>query len=121
MPHFWNALGEGRFAVMTEFVGSSGQAAPRGADPLDAALARLLAALAALEAVAGRRREADMARSDLNEAFGAMQDDRARLALELDAALARSQKLETANDEVARRLESAAAALSVLSQAAERG
>ncbi|MFO1136002.1 MAG: DUF4164 family protein [Rhodoblastus sp.] len=106
---------------MTEPVGSSGPAAPRVADPLDAALARLLSALATLEAAAGRKREADLVRSDLDEAFAAMQDDRARLALDLDAALARGQRLEAANDEVARRLEAAAAAIATLAQGAEGG
>ena len=104
---------------MTETVGSSGPAAPRVADPLDAALARLLSALGALEAAVGRKREAESAQADLNEAFAAMQDDRTRLALELDAALARGQKLETANDEVARRVEAAAAALAALAQGGE--
>ena len=104
---------------MTEPVGSSGPAAPRGADPLDAALARLLSALAAIEAAVGRRREADLAQGDLNEALGAMEDDRSRLALELDVALARGQRLEAANDEVARRLESAAAAIAALAQGEE--
>jgi len=106
---------------MTEPVGSSGPAAPRAVDPLDSALARLLAALAGLEAAAGRKREMDLARSDLGEAFAAMQDDRSRLALELDAALARGQKLEAASDEVARRLESAAAAMAALARGAEGG
>ncbi len=106
---------------MTEPVGSSGPAAPRVADPLDAALARLLSALATLEAAAGRKREADLVRSDLDEAFAAMQDDRARLARDLDAALARGQRLEAANDEVARRLEAAAAAIATLAQGAEGG
>lgn len=104
---------------MTEPVGSSGPAAPRVADPLDAALARLLSALGALEGAVGRKREAESAQADLNEAFAAMQDDRTRLALELDAALARGQKLETANDEVARRVEAAAAALAALAQAGQ--
>ena len=102
---------------MTESVGSSGPATPKAADPLDAALARLLSAVAGLEGAFGRKRESDLAQSDLNEAFGAMQDDRSRLAMELDAALARGQKLEAANDEVARRLEKAAAAISALAGA----
>ena len=104
---------------MTEPVGSSGATAPRSADPLDAALACLLGALAALEAAVGRRREADLAQSDLSEALGAMEDDRSRLALELDVALARGQRLEAANDEVARRLESAAAAIAALARTGE--
>ena len=48
-----------------------------------------------------------------------MEDDRSRLALELDVALARGQRLEAANDEVARRLESAAAAIAALAQGEE--
>jgi len=104
---------------MTESVGSSGPAAPKATDPLDAALARLLSALATLEAAVGRKRESEHAQADLNEAFGAMQDDRSRLALELDAALARGKKLESANDEVARRLEAAAAAIASLAGDAE--
>ena len=104
---------------MTEPVGSSGPAASKVADPLDAALARLLTVLATLEAAVGRKREADLAQSDLSEAFAAMQDDRARLALELDTALARGQRLEAANDEVARRLESAAAAMAALARGEE--
>lgn len=106
---------------MTEPVGSSGPAAPRVADPLDAALSRLLSALATLEAAAGRKRESDLVRTDLDEAFAAMQDDRARLALDLDAALARGQRLEAANDEVAKRLEAAAAAVAALARGAEGG
>lgn len=99
---------------MTEPVGSSGPATPKAADPLDAALARLLAALASFEAAFGRKRESELVHFDMNEAFEAMQDDRSRLALDLDAALARAQKLEVANEEVARRLESAAAAIATL-------
>jgi Domain of unknown function (DUF4164) len=38
-----------------------------------------------------------------------MQDDRSRLVVELDGAIARSKSLELANDEVARRLHGASA------------
>jgi hypothetical protein len=38
-----------------------------------------------------------------------MQDDRSRLAVELDGAIARAKSLELANDEVARRLTAASA------------
>ena len=40
-----------------------------------------------------------------------MQDDRSRLAVELDAAVDRSRALESANGEAARRLASAAEAI----------
>ncbi|MFV0279894.1 MAG: DUF4164 family protein [Rhodoblastus sp.] len=104
---------------MSEIDGNSGSGAPRTGDPLAAALARLLSALAALEAACGRRSENDLARSDIAETLGAMQDDRTRLALELDAALARGQRLEAANDEVAKRLEAAAVALAGLARNVE--
>ncbi len=81
---------------------------------LERALARLDAALTALEAAADRRLEAARAQGELNEAFAAMQDDRARLALELDEALARARKMESANEEVARRLDALSGALAAL-------
>lgn len=99
---------------MIEPVGSPDPAASRAEDVVDTALARLLAALATLEVAIERRREKDHAQADLGEAFVAMQDDRSRLALELDAALARNRRLEAANDEVAKRLEAAGAALAEL-------
>ncbi|MGB6325931.1 MAG: DUF4164 family protein [Methylocella sp.] len=50
-----------------------------------------------------------------------MQDDRSRLAAELDGAIARSKSLELANDEVARRLNGASAEIrGVLAEAARR-
>ena len=97
---------------MIEPVDTSGTPAPKA--DLEGALARLQAALTVLEIAAARRRESDLAHADLAEAFAAMQDDRARLALDLDDALARARKLESANDEVARRLEAAGAALRTL-------
>ena len=51
-----------------------------------------------------RRLKAAEQRSDVEEEFAVLQDDRARLAVELDGAVARSQSLELANNEVARRL-----------------
>jgi hypothetical protein len=83
---------------------------------LDAALQRFAAALDLLEAATERRVEADAARADLEEEFAVMQDDRARLAVELDGAVARANSLQTANGEVSRRLERAGATLrSILS------
>jgi chromosome segregation ATPase len=71
---------------------------------LNAALKSLTAALDQLEAACERRMKADTERSDIEEEFAVLQDDRARLAVELDGAVARSQSLELANNEVARRL-----------------
>ncbi|MBX9739865.1 MAG: DUF4164 domain-containing protein [Beijerinckiaceae bacterium] len=73
-------------------------------DRLDAPLKRLSAALDHLEAAAERRSIADARRADLEEELAVMQDDRSRLAVELDGAAARTRKLEEANLEVARRL-----------------
>ncbi len=68
-------------------------------------LSRLGSALDQLEAAAARRAQADAARGNLEDELAVMQDDRARLALELDAALARERGLAIANAEVARRLD----------------
>ncbi len=71
---------------------------------LESALKRLNTALDQLEAAAERRARADAERANLEEEFTVMQDDRTRLAVELDGVLARSSTLELANTEVARRL-----------------
>ncbi|MDE2362737.1 MAG: DUF4164 family protein [Hyphomicrobiales bacterium] len=97
---------------MTEPVDTSATPAPKA--DFDGALARLQAALTVLEVAAARKHEADRAQADLGEALGAMQDDRARLAGDLDAALARARRLEAANSEVARRLEAAGVTLRAL-------
>ncbi len=52
-----------------------------------------------------------MLRANLEEELAVMQDDRSRLAVELDGAVARSNSLEAANAEIARRLKSANSAL----------
>jgi hypothetical protein len=78
---------------------------------VDAALKRLSSALDQLEAAQSRRQKADLMRSDLGEELAIMQDDRARLAVELDSALARAKVLATANREVAQKLGSASAAI----------
>lgn len=74
---------------------------------LASALRRLDAALDQLEVVAERRRLADAARGNIEEELAIMQDDRTRLAVELDGALAQGKTLNLAHDEVARRLERA--------------
>lgn len=88
-------------------------------DPVARALHRLTVALDQLEAASARRARADEARVDLDDELSVMQDDRARLAVELDAALARARALDEANLEVARRVERAKTALrSILSSVA---
>ncbi len=74
------------------------------ANRLDNALKQLAVALDQLEAASERRLKAAEQRSDVEEEFAVLQDDRARLAVELDGAVARTQSLELANNEVARRL-----------------
>jgi hypothetical protein len=74
---------------------------------IDAATKRLTLALDGLEAVAERRREADRAEHGLVDQLHALGADRSRLASDLDAATARARSLETANHEVAKRLDAA--------------
>lgn len=81
------------------------------ADRIEAALKRLSGALDQLEAAAERRALADAARANLETELSVMQDDRARLAVELDGATARARALEHANVEAARRLERANATI----------
>ena len=65
-------------------------------DP-DPALARLRAALDGLEAAVERLARRGAARSDAEAEFAMMQDDRARMAVELDAALDAQRALAEAN------------------------
>lgn len=74
---------------------------------VDNALARLEGALAQLEAAARRRIDAERGRANLETELALMQDDRARLAAELDGATARLGEVETAAADVDQRLERA--------------
>ena len=74
---------------------------------IETATRRLTLALDALEAAAERRREADRGEEALAKQVHALGSDRARLASELDEATARARALETANREVAQRIEQA--------------
>lgn len=74
------------------------------AAPLDDALRRLDLALGLLEAATARRLDAEHRRGDLETELQIMQDDRARLAVELDGTTARLVQVEAATDDVARRL-----------------
>lgn len=80
-------------------------------DAIAAATARLAHALEALEAAAERRREADRESQALSDQLHALGTDRARLASELDEAAARARTLETANREVAGRIDAAIATI----------
>jgi len=81
---------------------------------LEASFKRLAVALDNLEAASERRASVDRLRVDQEEALSVMQDDRSRLANELDGALARVRRLDEANGEAMRRLHSAGAALRAL-------
>ena len=86
---------------------------------LDDATKRLETALGALEAVIGRRLDLERRRGDLETELQIMQDDRARLAVELESTAARLDQVETATDDVARRVHRAIGAVEgVLSRAA---
>jgi predicted nucleic acid-binding Zn-ribbon protein len=74
---------------------------------LDDAIRRLEAAVGLLEASVSRRLEAERRRGDLETELQIMQDDRARLAVELDGTVARLNRSEAATDDVARRVERA--------------
>lgn len=71
------------------------------------ALERLDAAIAALERASGRRLELDRRGGDLPTELALAQDDRARLAVELDGALARVNTLESVAGDVDERLAAA--------------
>jgi hypothetical protein len=78
---------------------------------LDDALRRLEGALGLLEAAIARRLEAEKSRGDLETELQIMQDDRARLAVELDAAVTRLHRFEAVTDDVGRRVKQAMGAI----------
>jgi chromosome segregation ATPase len=73
-------------------------------DSIEAASRRVTLALDALEAAVERRREAARTEDSLATQIHALGDDRARLAGDLDQAVARARALESANREVATRI-----------------
>ncbi len=90
------------------------------APTLDEAMKRLDIALGLLEASVSRRLEADRRRGGLETELQLMQDDRARLAVELDGALTRLHRFEAATDDVSRRVRQAIGAVeTVLAQAGQ--
>jgi len=82
--------------------------------PFEPSLRRMRAAIDLLEVAVERRARHDASRADADEELALMQDDRARLAVELDGALSRNRALEAANAEAARRLAQASEALEAL-------
>ncbi|MCV9939412.1 MULTISPECIES: DUF4164 family protein [unclassified Bosea (in: a-proteobacteria)] len=81
---------------------------------LDHALSRLESALGQLEAAARRRLEVERGRANLETELTLMQDDRARLAVELDGAMARVGQVQGVAEEVDRKLDRAMTALTEL-------
>ena len=83
-------------------------------DALERSLKRLADAVDSLERAAERRIRRDEARASAEEEYALMQDDRSRLAVELDSALDRSRALEAANAEAGARLARAAETIGAL-------
>jgi membrane peptidoglycan carboxypeptidase len=78
---------------------------------LDDAMRRLDGALGLLEAAVTRRLEAERRRGDLETELQIMQDDRARLAVDLDGTTARLHRVQVAADDVGERVRRAIAAI----------
>src|SRR3712207_6691061 len=74
---------------------------------LEDALRRLDGAISQLEAAVSRRLEIERRRGDLETELQIMQDDRARLAVELDGATARLNRAEAAARDVGERVQRA--------------
>ena len=91
------------------------------AETLESAMGRLQAALGRLERVVARRLDAELSRGDLETELQLMQDDRARLAVELESSASRLERIEGARGHVERRVEAAIGAIQgVLASAAPR-
>ena len=71
---------------------------------LEEALRRLDGAIGQLEAAVSRRLDIERRRGDLETELQIMQDDRARLAVELDGATARLNRAESAARDVGERV-----------------
>lgn len=88
--------------------------------PLDDAMKRLDTALGLLEASVSRRLDAERRKGGLETELQLMQEDRSRLAEDLDGALTRLQRYEMATDDVSRRVQLAIQAVqNVLAQAGQ--
>jgi predicted nucleic acid-binding Zn-ribbon protein len=74
---------------------------------IDTATKRLTQALDALDSAVDRRIEIDRSRAILTDQIHALDADRSKLAADLDTQTARARRLETANRDIARRLDAA--------------
>ena len=74
---------------------------------IEAATRRLSLALEALDTAVDGRIELDRSRANLTEQVHALYADRSKLAAELDSQTARARRLEAANHDIARRLDTA--------------
>jgi hypothetical protein len=92
-----------------------------GADPLEPSLERMRAALDLLEAAVERRVRFDARRVDADEELALMQDDRSRLAVELDGALGQNRALAAANAAAAEILARASAGIEDILRAYTHG
>jgi L-lactate utilization protein LutB len=90
------------------------------ASGIESATRRLQSALEALDGAVGRRLERDQGQAAVATQLHAFDVDRARLAAELDDATARGRALETANREVAERLDEAIATIRTIIEPAEK-
>lgn len=88
---------------------------------LDQAFTQLDVALGQLEAAAQRRLDLDRRRGDLETELTLMQDDRARLAVDLDGALARAQAVEALAGDAVKRIDTAMAVIRDVIADAEAG
>jgi hypothetical protein len=87
---------------------------------IEAATRRLTPAMDAHDAAVERRLEADRGEARLADQIHTLGADRARLASELDAQTARSRQLESANRDIARRLDTAIDNIRSVLQAQDR-
>ena len=87
---------------------------------IEAATRRLTQAMDALDAAVERRLEADRGEARLADQVHTLCADRARLASELDTQTARSRQLESANRDIARRLDTAIDNIRSVLQAQDR-
>jgi len=90
------------------------------ASTIESATRRLQSALEALDGAVGRRLDRDQGQAALATQVHAFDVDRARLAAELDDATARARTLESANREVAQRLDEAIATIRAIIAPAEK-
>jgi hypothetical protein len=71
------------------------------------ALGQLRNAVAALEGVVARRAQDDRSVETLKKELAVMKDDRAQIALDLDAAMAKAARLDAVTGELGRRVDRA--------------